>query len=103
MLGIKLGIYHSIFNFKDYVFCCCSVETEFMTIEFLFFNLNSSFVDLDFYFYELSGTTLGFIILGAFFLDIWGAETSMKKGFMALGWTALFLIGLFFADRDKEN
>ena len=43
------------------------------------------------------------VILGAFFLDIWGAETSMKKGFMALGWTALFLIGLFFADRDKEN
>ena len=43
------------------------------------------------------------VILGAFFLDIWGAETSMKKGFMALGWTALFLVGLFFADRDKEN
>ena len=43
------------------------------------------------------------VILGAFFLDIWGAETSMKKGFMALGWNALFLVGLFFADRDKEN
>ena len=23
------------------------------------------------------------VILGAFFLDIWGAETSMKKGFIA--------------------
>tara|TARA_B100001027_G_scaffold108112_1_gene74492 strand:- start:588 stop:767 length:180 start_codon:yes stop_codon:yes gene_type:complete len=43
------------------------------------------------------------VIIGAFFLDIWGAETSMKKGFIALGWTALFLIGLFFADRDKEE
>ena len=43
------------------------------------------------------------VVLGAFFLDIWGAETNMKKGFTALGWTALFLIGLFFADRDKEN
>ena len=43
------------------------------------------------------------VILGAFFLDIWGAETSMKKGFIALGWTALFLIGLFFADKDKED
>ena len=31
-----------------------------------------------------------------FFLDIWGAETSMKKGFIALGWTALFLVGIFF-------
>ena len=36
------------------------------------------------------------VILGAFFLDIWGAETSMKKGFIALGWTALFLVGIFF-------
>ena len=43
------------------------------------------------------------VILGAFFLDIWGAETSMKKGFIALGWTALFLIGIFFVDRDKEE
>ena len=42
-------------------------------------------------------------ILGAFFLDIWGAETSMKKGFIALGWTALFLVGIFFVDRDKEE
>ena len=43
------------------------------------------------------------IVLGAFFLDIWGAETSMKKAFTALGWTALFLVGLFFADREKED
>tara|TARA_S200000501_G_scaffold216046_2_gene202741 strand:+ start:1632 stop:1811 length:180 start_codon:yes stop_codon:yes gene_type:complete len=43
------------------------------------------------------------VILGAFFLDIWGAETSIKKGFIALGWTAIFLIGIFFVDRDKEE
>ena len=43
------------------------------------------------------------VILGAFFLDIWGAETSMKKEFIALGWTALFLVGIFFVDRDKEE
>ena len=43
------------------------------------------------------------VILGAFFLDIWGAETSMIKGFIALGWTALLLIGLFFADKDNEE
>ena len=43
------------------------------------------------------------VILGAFFLYIWGAETSMKKGFIALGWTALFLVGIFFVDRDKEE
>ena len=43
------------------------------------------------------------VILGAFFLDIWGAETSMKKGFIALVWTALFLVGIFFVERDKEE
>ena len=43
------------------------------------------------------------VIIGALFLDIWGAETSMKKGFMALGCTALFLVGLFFADKDKDE
>tara|TARA_B100000989_G_C19412942_1_gene415149 strand:- start:575 stop:754 length:180 start_codon:yes stop_codon:yes gene_type:complete len=43
------------------------------------------------------------VIFGAFFLDIWGAETTMKKGFIALGWTALFLVGIFFVDRDKEE
>ena len=58
---------------------------------------------------KLSKTTLVVIlyvigvILGAFFLDIWGAETNMKKGFIALGWTALFLIAIFFVDRDKEE
>ena len=43
------------------------------------------------------------ILLGAFFLDIWGIETSMKKGFLALGWTALFLVGLFWPIGVKSN
>mgnify|MGYP001361284883 CR=1 FL=1 len=42
------------------------------------------------------------IIIGALFLDIWGAETSVKKGMIALGWTALLLIALFYADKNKE-
>ena len=42
------------------------------------------------------------VVLGAFFLDIWGAETNMKKGFLALGWTAIFLISIMLVDRDKE-
>tara|TARA_X000000368_G_scaffold356558_1_gene298649 strand:+ start:361 stop:549 length:189 start_codon:yes stop_codon:yes gene_type:complete len=33
----------------------------------LFFNLNGSFVNLDFYLYKFNGTTLGFTILVAFF------------------------------------
>tara|TARA_B100000427_G_scaffold316062_1_gene310762 strand:- start:544 stop:714 length:171 start_codon:yes stop_codon:yes gene_type:complete len=42
------------------------------------------------------------IVIGALFLDIWGAETNIKKGLIALVWTALLLIALFYADRDKE-
>ena len=41
------------------------------------------------------------IIFGAVFLDIWGADTNIKKGLLALGWTALLLIALFYAD-NKE-
>ena len=42
------------------------------------------------------------IIIGALFMDIWGAETNIKKGLMALGWTALLLIALFYADRKEK-
>ena len=39
------------------------------------------------------------VLIGAIFMDIWGAETNIKKGLIALGWTALLLIALFYADR----
>ena len=42
------------------------------------------------------------VIIGALFLDIWGAETSVKKGLIALGWTALLIIALFYADKNEE-
>ena len=42
------------------------------------------------------------VIIGALFLDVWGAETSIKKGLIALGWTALLLIALFYADKNEE-
>ena len=42
------------------------------------------------------------VIIGALFLDIWGAETSIKKGLIALVWTALLLIALFYADKNEE-
>jgi hypothetical protein len=43
------------------------------------------------------------IILGALFLDIWGAETNFQKALFALAWTTIFLIALFYADKDKEQ
>ena len=43
------------------------------------------------------------LIFGALVLDIWSAETSVFKGLLGLGWTALLLIGLFFAEKDEKN
>tara|TARA_B100000427_G_scaffold120407_1_gene100340 strand:- start:104 stop:274 length:171 start_codon:yes stop_codon:yes gene_type:complete len=42
------------------------------------------------------------VIIGALFLDIWGAETSIAKGLIALGWTALLMIALFYADKNEQ-
>ena len=41
------------------------------------------------------------LIFGALFLDIWSADTSILKGLLGLGWTAIFLIALFYAERKK--
>lgn len=43
------------------------------------------------------------ILFGAFFLDLWSSDTNIKKGLFALGWTAILLIALFYADRNKEQ
>ena len=41
------------------------------------------------------------LIIGALFLDIWSADTSVLKGLLGFGWTALLLIGLFFAEKNE--
>ena len=43
------------------------------------------------------------LIFGALFLNIWSADTSIYKGLLGLGWTALLLIGLFFAEKHEKN
>ena len=43
------------------------------------------------------------LIFGALFLNIWSAETSVLKGLLGLGWTALLLIGVFFAEKHEKN
>ena len=40
--------------------------------------------------------------IGALFMDIWGAETNIKKGLIVLGWTAIFLVALLYSDKNKE-
>ena len=43
------------------------------------------------------------LIFGAIFLDLWSADTSIIKGLVGLGWTALLLIGLFFVEKNERN
>tara|TARA_Y100001970_G_scaffold185467_1_gene225570 strand:- start:851 stop:1021 length:171 start_codon:yes stop_codon:yes gene_type:complete len=42
------------------------------------------------------------IIFGAFFLDLWGSETSVKKGLLVLIWTAIFLVAYVYSGKKKE-
>tara|TARA_Y100000741_G_C18125623_1_gene506890 strand:+ start:129 stop:296 length:168 start_codon:yes stop_codon:yes gene_type:complete len=41
------------------------------------------------------------IIVGALFLDLWGAETSLFKAMIGVIWTVLFLICIFYADKTS--
>ena len=43
------------------------------------------------------------LIFGAIVLKIWSADTSILKGLLGLGWTALLLIGIFFAEKNEKN
>ena len=44
------------------------------------------------------------ILIGAFFLKVWGAETSFIKTISIFIWTIIFLIALFYADKhENEN
>ena len=57
----------------------------------------------------MSKTTLATIIyilgilIGAFFLDVWGAETSFIKTVSIFVWTIIFLISLFYADKKERK
>ena len=43
------------------------------------------------------------IIIGAFFLDAWGAETSFIKTISVFVWTIIFLIALFYFDKNEKK
>ena len=43
------------------------------------------------------------IIIGALFLDIWGAETSLLKTMSVFAWTVIFIIALFFVDKNERK
>ena len=43
------------------------------------------------------------IIIGALIFDVWGAETTTKKTMSVFVWTIIFIIVLFFADKNERN
>ncbi len=43
------------------------------------------------------------VIIGALFFDIWGANTTTLKTMSIFAWTVLFIIVLFFADRNEKK
>ena len=43
------------------------------------------------------------IIIGALFLDLWGAETSFVKTISVFAWTIIFLITLFYFDKNEKK
>ena len=43
------------------------------------------------------------ILIGAFFLKVWGAETSFIKTISIFIWTIIFLIVLFYSDKQERK
>ena len=43
------------------------------------------------------------ILIGAFFLKVWGAETSIVKTISIFVWAIIFLITLFYADKNEKK
>ena len=43
------------------------------------------------------------IIIGALFLDVWGADTSFIKTISVFVWTIIFLIALFYFDKNEKK
>ena len=43
------------------------------------------------------------IIFGALFFDVWGAETTLIKTMSAFIWTIVFIIAVFFVDKNEKK
>tara|TARA_A100001388_G_scaffold242635_1_gene199544 strand:- start:121 stop:291 length:171 start_codon:yes stop_codon:yes gene_type:complete len=42
------------------------------------------------------------IIIGALFFDVWGANTTTLKTMSVFVWTVVFIIALFFVDKNER-
>ena len=50
--------------------------------------------------------TIGYIfgvLIGAFFFNLWGTETSFVKTISVFIWTIIFLISLFYFDKNEKK
>ncbi len=43
------------------------------------------------------------IIIGALFFDVWAADTTTFKTLSIFAWTIIFIIALFFADKNEKK
>jgi len=43
------------------------------------------------------------VIFGALFFDVWGAETTLIKTMSVFIWTIIFIIALFFSDKNEKK
>ena len=43
------------------------------------------------------------IIIGALFLDVWGVNTTLLKTMSVFAWTVVFIIALFFTDKNERK
>ena len=43
------------------------------------------------------------VIIGAIFFDVWGAETTLIKTMVIFLWTIIFLIALFYLDKNEKK
>ena len=43
------------------------------------------------------------IIIGALFFDVWGVNTTFLKTMSVFSWTVIFIITLFFVDKDERK
>ncbi len=43
------------------------------------------------------------IIIGALFFDVWGEDTTPLKTLSVFAWTVIFIIALFFIDKDERK
>ena len=43
------------------------------------------------------------VIIGALFLDIWGPETTLIKTMSIFLWTIIFLIVLFYCEKNEKK